>query len=110
MPKEAVLERKIQVYLEGRGAYAKKYHAGMYSGSGKSDRIVCYRGRFLSIEIKRADRVDKHGDIAGVTLEQSAHLRKVIAAGGIGIAVNSLQEVIDTLDAIDREFDHERVP
>lgn len=110
MPKESVVEAKIKDYLELRGAYDKKYHAGMYSGSGKSDRIVCYRGRFIAIEVKKPGQVNKKGEALGLSKEQSVHLRKVVAAGGVGISATTVQEVKDALDAIDREIDRERVP
>lgn len=81
----AKLTAKTIELLEAEGAYAINVIAT--SKSGSSDVIACMppHGRFLSLEIKGG------GDRPSAL--QYAKLDEVIAAGGIGMFVRSLEHV-----------------
>jgi len=66
------------------------------SARGCSDLLVCYRGRFLALEVKR-DAKEKP------TPDQAAFMAAVRAAGGIGDVVWSIEQVASILDRIDAE-------
>jgi hypothetical protein len=61
---------------------------------GISDFLICYRGRFVALEVKTAN-----GKVARA---QELFLKSVIEAGGIGKVVSSVLEVQRILNRIDR--------
>jgi penicillin-binding protein-related factor A (putative recombinase) len=65
---------------------------------GCSDVLVCYRGRFLALEVKR-DQKEKPTD------DQAAFLDRVTAAGGVGAVVWDVRDVAAILDSLDLEID-----
>lgn len=90
---ESALVAKIKTYLKSKGAYVEKIWGGGFQSAGIPDLIACYKGRFLGIEVK----VGSNGP-SEIQLAKIALIKK---AGGIGIVVWSLQEVIDVIDALD---------
>lgn len=66
---------ELDKYLKSIGAYNVKPATFGYGGSGTSDRIVCYRGHFISCEVKREGKEP--------TALQWKRLREVKAAGGL---------------------------
>jgi hypothetical protein len=62
-----------------------------YGKSGVPDRIICWRGKFISLEIKREGKEP--------TPIQSRRMEEIYAAGGIAIWGTS-EKVIAELDEI----------
>jgi penicillin-binding protein-related factor A (putative recombinase) len=89
---ENYLQGEILKYLLRRGAYAVNIHGDEYQSS-VPDILVCYRGRFIGLELKDANGVLSPG--------QRKHLRKIQKAGGIGEGLRSMQRVKDILKTID---------
>ena len=50
--KEKTIENSIKKYLKDNNIYYFKVHGGYYGVSGIPDIIVCYKGRFVALEIK----------------------------------------------------------
>ena len=51
--KESEIIKRIKEYLKTvQGCFAWKTHGGMYGTEGLPDIIVCYRGRFIALEVK----------------------------------------------------------
>ena len=77
------------------------------STSGVSDLLVCYRGVFIALEVKRSEK-------AADPL-QIAYLNSIIDAGGAGAVVWNVDQAItvlmypqlfqDKINYIDKEFD-----
>lgn len=90
---ESQLVAKIKKYLRTKGAYVEKIWGGGFQSTGIPDLICCYKGQFIGIEVK----VDKNkpSDI------QLAKLSMINDAGGIGVCVWSLEEVIKIIDFLD---------
>jgi hypothetical protein len=88
---EGYIQRKILEYLTKQGAYAVNIHGNEYQ-SNVPDVLVCYRGRFIGIEVKDAD--------GNLSSGQRKHLRRIQKAGGIGEGVRSLQRVKDIIQTI----------
>lgn len=93
---ETKLQKKIAARLRERGAWVTKIHGGIYS-SGVPDLLVCYRGRFIAMEVKVPGR-------SKATRLQAAQLRQIRAARGRAYVVRSVRFSERILDAVDREM------
>jgi len=62
-----------------------KEHGGMYGTAGIPDVICCYRGKFISFEVKT--------DTGKLTKLQEITIREINKAGGVAVKVTSLAEV-----------------
>ena len=98
--KESELMRQIQLEASKLGARLLRNNVGMLKdrrgtyvryglGSGSSDLIGWYKGRFLAVEVK----IDNEEP----TEEQENFLDQVNLAGGIGFMARSVEEFIDNL-------------
>ena len=93
MHPESKLTGKIAAALHARGAWVLKYHVSPYSRAGVPDLLVCYRGRFLALEVKVPG-----GHATALQLRELARIR---AAGGTAEVVTTVGEVLKLCDAID---------
>jgi Holliday junction resolvase-like predicted endonuclease len=90
---EQQIQKKIITYLESKGAYVVKVIQA--SKSGVADLIVCYRGKFISIEVKTPTTK------TNVAPLQKYNLRKVFEAEGISTVAWELSQVEELLGSID---------
>lgn len=88
----------IDAYLKETGAYIVKPATGGYGASGTSDRIICYRGHFAAIEVKRPGKKP--------TALQEKRLKEVVAAGGAGFWGTAAKVVPELREWI-RELENE---
>ncbi len=100
--READIQKGIIEYLEYIGATVVRVNnVGIYdrnSGGyipprqkGISDLIVCLRGHFIAIEVKRPG--------GRVSTEQEAFLEQISASGGIGMIAYGLDDVVKIFPA-----------
>jgi hypothetical protein len=97
---ETKLQQKIRKALEdygGQDLYIFKMHGGPHSPPGVPDLILCYRGRFVGLEVKLPTRRKK------VTEQQAYHLGTIRRAGGYSHVVCDEEEALFFLKRIDRE-------
>jgi hypothetical protein len=76
--------------------FFKVFGNGIQAG-GIPDFIICYRGRFVAIELKRPDgqgRLEKR---------QEAQLRRICEAGGIAVVIDSFDDFKRVFETIDSE-------
>lgn len=93
MPKpETLLIARMRRELERRGAYVIKIHGDRFQ-TREVDLIVCYRGRFIALEVKIP------GEQA--TPLQLHTLRQIDKAGGAAAVVHSTEAIMRLLDALD---------
>ena len=87
MNPESRLTTKIAAALTTRGAWVLKYHVSPYSRAGTPDLLVCYRGRFLALEVK----------VPGgkPTRLQSQTLAIIRSAGGVAEVVTTVEEALN---------------
>lgn len=104
MQPEAKVVKVVQDFLRERGAYVVKIHGGdnPYQAVGIPDILACYRGVFLGLEVKLPGN--------DVSPKQEAHIRRIIAAGGVGATIwgpraKALKTVNMILAEIDRMED-----
>jgi len=74
---EKVEKDILDKYLKKIGAYVVKPATYGYGESGHSDRIICYRGRFCSTEVKRPGKEP--------TKLQWRRIEAVHKAGGVAL-------------------------
>ena len=92
---EKHVENGIKTYLISKGAWFVKIYANAQQGVGYPDILVCYKGKFLALEVKAPD-----GRTAKI---QAATLTKIEKAGGRVLRPRSLEHVKDLIAAIDAE-------
>lgn len=89
--REKNIENKIKKYLTDIGAYYFKHHGGKYSQVGVPDIIVCYKGRFIGIEVK--------SEIGKLSILQERNLMRIADNGGIALTVRTLDEVKEVFES-----------
>lgn len=87
---EAALQRRMQRKIKEMGGYVVKYHGGRFSIAGTPDLLVCYRGHFIGLEVKKPG-----GD--GPSKIQELKIEEIRRAGGTAEVVRSVKEVQDVL-------------
>lgn len=91
--KESDIVAAIKRYLKTvEGCFFWKEHGGMYGTAGIPDLILCYKGRFIGLEVKTDD--------GKPTKLQEATIRKIKACGGIAAVVRSVAEVKAVIESI----------
>lgn len=94
---EGKVVKKIRDHLKKRGARSFKIHGGdnPYQEVGIPDLLVCFRGRFIGLEVKLPG--EKPSPVQRVVL------RSIEEAGGIAAVVTSVAEVEVILKRIARK-------
>ncbi|MCJ0572363.1 VRR-NUC domain-containing protein [Enterococcus cecorum] len=83
---EKKIENQIKRYLDKLGAYYLKVHGSVFQPAGTPDILACVNGRFVAIEVKRAN--------GGVVSElQKAKLKRIKNSGGVAIVARSVEDV-----------------
>jgi hypothetical protein len=93
-PLEKSITATIAKGLRARGCYVAKIHGGLYGTAGIPDLLVCWKGTFIGLEVKRPGG-------AGATPQQAAQLEGIKRAGGTSAVVRSFDEALAVLNAID---------
>lgn len=99
MPTEAQLRTKIVTALRDWGARPVKYHGSPYSEAGVSDLLVCYKGRFVAIEVKLPG--------GKPTDKQSAFLAEIVAAQGVAGTARTIEEALAHLKQVDTDIEND---
>jgi hypothetical protein len=90
---ETEITARIKTYLKGiAGLFFWKEHGGTFGTNGIPDLIVCYRGRFIALEVKT--------DNGKATALQEVTIRQIRGAGGIAEVVRSVGAVAALIDGI----------
>ena len=87
MPSEQQIQTKIKTWLENNGAYVVKVVQA--TKAGVPDLLVCYKGQFIGIEVK------KYNTKNNVSKLQRHNLNLIQAAEGKTIVAWDLDMVID---------------
>lgn len=88
---EGKVKKEVKEYLTDLGAFHRWPVANGYGGD-QVDCYGCFKGRYFTIETKRADGKGVLSD------RQRAHLDKVRAAGGVAIVALSWADVQDAFE------------
>ena len=94
MEKEKAIEKRIKEYLKTKNdLFYWKEHGGMYTTAGIPDLIVCYKGRFIALEVKTP--------IGKPTVLQNVAIRKINEAGGIAAIVRSVEDAKVVIESVE---------
>ena len=77
---ESAVKKRITTELRKAGAWVTMPHQRGFSQAGVPDILACYRGTFLSIEVKYNGNVPSH--------HQEEQIEKIEAAGGIALVLD----------------------
>ncbi len=85
----------IKKYLKSIGAKPIKYHGSAFSEAGIPDLLVCYKGMFIWIEVKRRGQK--------CTPIQIAVQNELKGAGAIGLVAYDLMNVKFFINQLNRD-------
>ena len=105
--REAQFSKEVVKYLKEKGALVNVNTANMFDKVGRSDVECCYKGYWISLELKV-------GDYTADPL-QITYLQNVREAGGFGLILrDNIQELIVLLSCIDngieRQYKQPKLP
>lgn len=96
--KESDIQSAIIKYLRTLpAAYVINHHGGPMATVGVPDLLVCYRGRFIGLEVKMPGKE--------ATAIQLHHYKLIQAASGVAGTVSSIHEVKYILEYVDSCID-----
>lgn len=99
---ESAIVNDIKKYLKSLDkCFFWKEHGGMYGVAGIPDIICCYRGLFLTFEVKRPD--------GRLTKLQEKTIKEIQAAGGQAYVVRSVEEVKNIIQRIEEVMECEKL-
>ena len=95
MGQEKIFEVKLRKYFESKGAWVLKTWSNGIQRSGVPDLIICYKGRFIALEVKAP-----HGRASELPLW---NLTKISEAGGCARVIypkdfETLKQAVEELD------------
>lgn len=96
---ESTIVRRIKSVAEKRGAFVFKTHGSPQQVKGLPDLVLCYRGRFIGMEVKVPGNKP--------TNLQIHRMEQIRDADGMAEAVYSVVQAIALLDEIDHELELE---
>lgn len=99
MTPETQIKKDIIDYLDSLGpqCWHVAYHNMGYGKRGVPDRLVCYRGQFLAIEVKS-------GPDKKPTKWQERCLQEIRVAGGWRVVAYNVEQVKHVIALIDRSL------
>ena len=86
MNPESKITLRIAGILRARGAWVLKHHVSPYSRAGVPDLLICYRGRFIALEVKVPGKKP--------TPLQTRELATIRVAGGTAEVVTTVEEAL----------------
>ena len=98
--KESQFSKHVVKYLKEKGALVNVNTANMFETVGRSDIEVCYKGHWISLELK----------VGKYTADplQISYLQKVRQAGGFGLILrDTIQELMVLLSCIDNGIERQ---
>lgn len=91
---EKRLQDKAIRYLKGRGIYYLNLFGDGYSGKGKPDLIVCYKGRFIAFELKVGAN--------NMQDDQIIHKIRIERSGGLHFSPYTFEEFLKIMEDLDK--------
>jgi hypothetical protein len=104
MKTETQIKKEISAYLDSLGekCWHVAYHNIGYGRKGVPDRLVCYRGRFLALEVKRPPEERKKNPEAEKW--QAREIAAINVADGVARVVWSVKQVVALISALEDEY------
>lgn len=93
MASEKAIDARIQKLVAQRGGWSVKFHGTAKTRAGVPDRLVCYRGYFVAVEVKQPGKKP--------TPIQQFEIDRIKESGGIAIVATDTDAVAEVLNYID---------
>lgn len=92
---EKSTENKLKNYFNNNANYNLKIHGNKFQRRGIPDLLICFRSRFLAIEVKQGYNKP--------SIFQKSNLQEIRGSGGLGFIINekNLKEFLTILDSKD---------
>lgn len=98
--KESVLAKEVDRQLKLlNNCYYVNIHGNGIQRAGVPDRLICYRGFFIGLELKRPDGKGRESN------RQKIEGNKIMDAGGIYACIDNVADFLDCIWAVDRMLD-----
>ena len=98
--KESQFSKQVVKYLKEKGALVNVNTANMFDRVGRSDVECCYKGYWISLELKVGDYT--------ADPVQISYLQKVRVAGGFGLILrDNIHELMVLLSCIDNGIERQ---
>ena len=97
--KESVLQKQVIEWLRSIGAYVVNIHGSPMQERGIPDLLICYLGHFVGMELKVPGKEPDD--------YQEYHLERIVAAGGVGCSVTTLDEAKKIIRSIAAQEDYD---
>lgn len=94
--KESVLQAKIIKHIQSLGGYVVKVITA--SKAGVPDLLVCYKGKFIAIEVKAPGKLHNTSEL------QKYNMELVRASGGVSLIADNLDIISEFFDSLDRQI------
>ena len=88
--KEAQIQKRLQAIMERRGAWVMNVTPGGGISTGTPDLVMCYRGRFIALEVKQPRSYP--------TAVQRYVIKQIQDAGGVAEVVRSEADLVRLLN------------
>jgi len=92
---EGDLQRQIIRWLKRHHVWHLKVVGSAVQTGGVPDILVCYKSRFIALELKRPDGKGILAD------RQRAHLDRIEKNGGIGVVIDDYDKFLELMESIE---------
>lgn len=97
--KEKVLEKEVDQFLKKlNDCYFVNIHGNGIQRAGVPDRLICYKGFFIGLELKRPDGKGKESN------RQKIEGNKILNAGGIYACIDNILDLSDIIWGVDNHI------
>ena len=93
MASEKAIDARIQKLVASRGGWSVKFHGSAKTRAGVPDRLICYCGVFIAVEVKKPG--------GKPTRIQEFEISRIRDAGGIAIVATDTDTVEQVLNYVD---------
>lgn len=102
-----LVKRMTKAITARTNVWMMKTHGDGYQRVGIPDLLICYRGRFVAIEVKHQKPGETVDHLLGrVTKRQQIELDDLSAAGAFTAVAWTVEQVEEILDAVDDVIDN----
>ena len=90
--READIQTQIVKWCRTNGIWVVKYPGGIFGTTGTPDLILCVKGRFVALEVKKSGKPPKK--------IQEYRQNEIRKTGGISEIVVSLEEAVKVIEGV----------
>lgn len=94
---ETIFKEKVLNYFKTiPNLWVLKVYGNAIQSGGIPDLLICYKGRFIALELKDPNEKNTYG----ATGRQLIHIKKIKQCGGLAYVVDSMEEIKQIIESI----------